>query len=34
MAAAKAFGVRGILFDHCSQSLLSVVRGAIEDLAA
>jgi D-glycero-D-manno-heptose 1,7-bisphosphate phosphatase len=34
MAAAAAFGVRGILFDHRSQSLLSVVRNAIEDLAA
>ena len=34
MAAAKAFGVRGILFDHRSQSLLSVVRSAIEGFAA
>lgn len=34
MTAAKAFGVRGILFDHRSQSLLSVVRSAIGDLAA
>jgi D-glycero-D-manno-heptose 1,7-bisphosphate phosphatase len=34
MAAAAAFGIRGILFDHRSQSLLSVVRSAIDELAA
>lgn len=34
MTAAAAFGIRGILFDHRSQSLLSVVRSAIDELAA
>ena len=33
MAAAAAFQIRGIRFDHNAQSLLDIVRGELATLA-